>query len=234
MRTDVSKPSTAHGASHRPAFSLVEIVAVVTIMGIMFMIAQPRLRGFVQRDRVQRAARRVATDLRLSQSEAIRQRAQTSVVFRPSSNAYVVWIADIAGDPTEWVPLGDNAVAMGSSSGAIVMLADDPDYRVAIESADFNGEARITFNEYGVPTEPAGGSIVLGAGTNRITITVNGATGRVTIQDLTEADSPADFEGIPIVDIDELDPDGEGDAQGAPQGGEGDGPDGGFDPPQID
>ena len=56
-----------------------------------------------------------------------------------------------------------------------------PPYEVTITQFDFAGQPVLTFNGFGVPAN--GGSVVLQSGSHSKTITVNGATGEVTIQD---------------------------------------------------
>jgi prepilin-type N-terminal cleavage/methylation domain-containing protein len=221
----------ARRSPSRAAFSLVEIVAVIAIMGIMFLIAQPRLLGLVQRDRVRRAAQRVAMDVRLAQSEAIKHQSKASVVFVPDSDSYAVWLLHKSGGASQWVPVEGRmrrvAVAVDvptaaqeeeRADNALVNLATDPDYRVAIVSADFNGSSSIVFDEYGVPTSGVDGTVVVGLSKLRISITVEGPTGQVRVGDLQEVALAAVLSNVPVADATDLDPGGPGLGAGAGAG----------------
>lgn|GEM_PF-6197058 len=169
-------------------FSLVELAAVMAIMAVVFMIAQPRLTGFVTRDRVRRSAARVRMDLRLAQNEAIQGRTYTKVTYDPAGDFYAVWYWDKGAYTSDWELLyaghGAGSYSVIAAAGdKVVALGADPDYRVAIESTTFTGDA-VRFDPYGVPD--AGGDIILGVGTLRITVSINAATGRTTTSDLTE------------------------------------------------
>ncbi len=178
-------------------FTLIELVAVMAIMGVVFMIAQPRLSSFVVRDRVRRAARRVQMDLRLAQNKAIRLRTRTGVVFDPAKDLYVVWYWDVGALPPGWAGFRA-AHAVGARKGSFVTrdqavaLGADPDYLVGIESTTFASDT-VQFDAYGIPD--SGGDIVVGAGRSRITISVNQATGKTTVSGIGESTSDLVIDG---------------------------------------
>jgi len=198
------RSNTHNRWTNRPraaGFTLIEVVAVLAIMAIVLAIAQPRLYGFLQRDRIRRAAHRVAMDLRATQSEAIKQRTQTAVTYLPDSDAYTMW----CGDPSDgsWSIMQRQSARANSTR---VYLSSDPDYRVGIASADFGGATDVVFDEYGVPS--AGGSIVVGIQMLCITVTVDPVTGRVTVGDLLEAPQVIEPAGAQPGDVVLTDPDG--------------------------
>lgn len=177
------------------AFSLLELAVVLAIMGMLLMVAQPRLSGFVLRDRVRRSAQRLQVDLRFAQAEAIRTRRKTAVSFDPLRDFYTVWFWDKSGVPV-WKVIDD---------GRVVALGADPDYHVGITSTTFTNDA-VAFDAVGIPSE--GGTVLLGSGTLRITVTVDAASGRATVGDLTEnAPSPGLSDDRPLeADIDRIKP----------------------------
>ena len=178
----------------RVGFTLVELVAVMAIMGIVFMVAQPRFSSFVVRDRVRRAAGRLQMDLRYTQVQAIQLRSRTGLVFNPAKDFYLLWQDDPAAD---WKGLRA-AHTIGArrrpfqTSDQVVALGIDPDYLVAIESTTLPWN-EIVFDAYGIPG--TGGDIVLGAGRTRITVSIDGATGRTSVSDISETSTVLRIKG---------------------------------------
>ncbi len=195
------------------AFSLVEIATVLAIMGVMLAIATPRFADFVQRDRVRRSARKVATDVRYAQSLAIRDRSPVTMMFSEGLDAYSIWLKDTTAKTETWmvVRLSNRKVEVlanrtdRATYEQIVDLAGDPDYGVALVNADFGGKMDLTFDEYGTPTGAIGGIVQLGLNTYRINISVDGVTGRVGVGELTEHATavalPADRSNTAIIKL---------------------------------
>lgn len=180
---DLPKRAVALRAPCARAFSLVELTAVVVIIGIAALIAQPRFAEAWARHRVRNGASLVATDIRLAQSEAIRRRSSVNVVFSADADTYAIWVYSAAD--SAWQPLK----SLGRSTvDHVVPLGAIPDYQLAIIEADFDGVAELTFSRVGLPVMP--GRISLGSGKWRIDIGV-AATGRVQIGELQEVgDTP--------------------------------------------
>jgi prepilin-type N-terminal cleavage/methylation domain-containing protein len=178
------------------AFSLVELTMVIAIMGILLAVAYPRLSGYMLRDRVRRAAQKVASDIRLAQSQAIHPRTATAVTFRVDQDAYGRWFVDRTVASPDWYLAEDIHAA---DNQAVYSLSADQTYSVAIVSADFGGDPVIVFDPYGVPL--AEGSVWLGVGRMRVQVEVEGALGRVTVHPLTEAASPVLPNNVPRASI---------------------------------
>lgn len=147
----------------RLAFTLAELVGVIVIMTIMLAIAMPRVAGFIQTDRLRRAAVQAATDLRIAQGEAIKAQRFVTVQYSTAESAYHTIYASDGGK----VP-GTSTVLLGADL-----------YRATLASADFAGEREAVFDRFGMPL--AGGSLIIGINDLRIAVTLDGATGRVTI-----------------------------------------------------
>lgn len=166
--TAMSRQSSSRpGRPDRRTTSLAEVVIVVTIMGIVAAIAQPRLVSALERDRVRRSANKLTMDLRLAQSEAIRQQQDVVVGFNTDYDAYQV--TGLAPGPDK-------------STDFEVHLGADPDYRTCIDAVTFGKRLDVTFDRYGAPDN--GGTVVLGIRQTRITVTVDAGTGRTTVGDL--------------------------------------------------
>jgi prepilin-type N-terminal cleavage/methylation domain-containing protein len=106
MRTD----STNHKYS-RLGFSVIELIAVVTILGIMAGLAGPAMSRIVRHNRVNRATTVITSDLQNAFAVAARQRqpvriqadnAQRSYQFVDRASGKVLRIRTFYGDTSEY------------------------------------------------------------------------------------------------------------------------------------
>jgi prepilin-type N-terminal cleavage/methylation domain-containing protein len=146
------------------AFSLIELVMVVFIVATIAAIARPRYVNSLSSYRAGMAAKRVAADLAYARSNAWSTGVSQVVTFTQASNQYQ--LAGMKGL--------DN-----SANNFIVTLSSDP-YYATINSASFGGSASVTFDAYGFPNQ--GGQVVVTAGGFQKTITLDQASGNVTVQ----------------------------------------------------
>ncbi|MGE5607763.1 MAG: GspH/FimT family pseudopilin [Bacillota bacterium] len=149
----------------RPAgFTLVEVVLVVTIIGIVAGIAVPRYANALHTYRAAAAAQRIAADLALVQAHAKATSSTKTITFNVGSNSY-----DLPSDPGLARLQGGYTVRLGGAP-----------YRVKLESADFNHSASVSFNGFGIPN--SGGSVVISVGNKVRTVTVDASTGTAVFQ----------------------------------------------------
>jgi len=156
----------AHGAWTRGAraFTLVEAVIVLLIVGVLAAIAAPRFGHSLRRYRAEATARRILTDLQLAQRHARSTSTSQSVQFATAQNRYT-----LAGLP-----------ALDRSSGEYeVRLSGEP-YEAALVAADFGGDELVTFNGYGLPDTC--GSVLIQVGDEYRLIVLNGS-GAITISE---------------------------------------------------
>lgn len=73
----------------RPGVSLVEQVAILTIMGLLVAISVPKIARIMQHERVNHAAQIVVADLQNGFAMAGRQRAPVRLTFTSSTKSYV-------------------------------------------------------------------------------------------------------------------------------------------------
>lgn len=151
-------------AAHAGGFTLVEVVLVVTIIGIVAGIAVPRYANALHTYRATVAAQRIAADLALVQAAAKATGSSKTITFNLGSNSY-----DLPADPG----------LARLQSGYRVRLDSEP-YRAALVSADFNHTAAVSFNGFGIPR--SGGSVVVKVGRKSCTIAVDAATGVAVLQ----------------------------------------------------
>jgi prepilin-type N-terminal cleavage/methylation domain-containing protein len=146
-----------------PAFTLVELVLVVAVIGILSAIAMPRYSASIHNFRAGAAARRLAADVAMAQAQARAASAsRTLELDAPNSRWRVSGIKGLDG------------------AASYIVSLHEPPYQCAIsflKLAD-NGNT-IVFDGYGVPS--TGGTIVLTSGSMSRTVTINAASGRATV-----------------------------------------------------
>lgn len=156
-------------------FTFVEILIVLVIVSIVALLAIPVVssEGGMQ---VRSAANLIAADLEFAKNKAIGTGERFSVVFDVANESYA--IKDRAGNTmTHPVKKGFDYV---------VNLRDEGLDRVDIVAVYFDGTSEIGFDYLGTPYNGAGnplntGGIGLKAGDATMTITVDPATGFISI-----------------------------------------------------
>jgi type II secretion system protein H len=150
----------------RGGFTLLEVVLTVAIIAVVAALAIPKYGRAAGRYRAELAARRVAADLRQAQSYARMTSASCTVIFTLGQSTY-----EIA-----------NAPAFDGSVGTYTVDLRVPPYKAKIVSVNFGGSnpKEVTFTGWGVPDKA--GAVVVSAGPEQRTITLNVQTGQVTIQ----------------------------------------------------
>jgi prepilin-type N-terminal cleavage/methylation domain-containing protein len=146
----------------RSAFSLLELLIVLVLVGIISAIAVPRYASSLDNYRASVAARKVAADLAMTQSSArAGSRAQT-LAFVSSGQSYrVEGLAALDGVPDRYA----------------VNLSEPPYSSRA--TVDFAGTLSVTFDGYGTPS--SGGTVLLRSGQARRTVTLDAHTGACRI-----------------------------------------------------
>lgn len=152
-------------ASHRQtAFTLIELIVVLAIMGMLATMAIPRLAAPAMNQRADGAARRVAADLNLARRHAYQAGTSQTVAFYVANGTY-----ELTGLPDADRPTQDYAVD----------LTDEP-YQAEILSVDFSGSEKVTFDGYGTPD--SGGKVVIAAGVQKRAVVVDSDTGEACVQ----------------------------------------------------
>lgn len=146
----------------RNAFTVVEIMLAVLIVGILTAGAAPRISLALRTARLDNACRRIKADLDWARQTALSKSSAVVVQFVPAAGSYSI--------------VGAKNLDR-STPGYTVSLTDAP-LKCTINSAALGGDANIVFDQYGQPD--SGGTIVVGAGGSVRTVTIDAATGRVT------------------------------------------------------
>jgi prepilin-type N-terminal cleavage/methylation domain-containing protein len=152
----------------RQAFTLVEVLVVVVILGIAAAMLVPRLTGMGDLQAMS-AARALVANMQYAQNEAIVTQAPTTVAFDAGAGSYV--LLDTAGVPLRHpVNKGDFRVRFSATRGL---------EKVEVISAEFGGGNSVTFDSLGSPDR--GGQVVVGADGHTYTISVAPVTGKIDV-----------------------------------------------------
>lgn len=145
-------PMPCRGLSVARAFSLVELLIVIAIVGIAATLAAPRLSTVMGRQRANQAASRTSAELARVATLARSTSRSWTVTF--SAAGFTITGTDAAGAATSWE----------------VVLADEP-YLSRITTIAFGPDNAVTYSGHGLPTES--GKVELRSGPAGAVVTVN-------------------------------------------------------------
>lgn len=128
------KNQPQHGKTRYFAFSLIELILVMTILSVTAAIAVPRYAEATMRYRAKAAASRIKHDMNLARSYAVTTRKTVSVAFDTSLLRYAILPNPLDG-----------------SKSYIVDLSLSP-YEITGLDVDFDSRASFSFNGFGMPS----------------------------------------------------------------------------------
>ena len=147
----------------RRAFTLVELVIVVLIMGIVAATAAPKFARNLRQSRLDSACLRIKADLALARQTAIGRSSVQSVQFANGSGVYTLPAMTHPDHP---------------SLAYSVDLSGEP-YNATVSSAVFGGSATVQFDRFGQPN--SGGVVTVAVGGSTKTVSVEATGGVATI-----------------------------------------------------
>ncbi len=160
-KSRTARPKGAADRSRR-AFSIIELVIVLLIMGILAAVAMPTFVDSLSFCRVESAARRLKADLELVRQTARLKSASQTITFSGSTYTTSASIKSLDRPQQTYS----------------VNLSDSP-FGLTGVTANFASQQSVSFDGYGKPT--SGGTILLEANDHQCTVTLNGTTGDVSI-----------------------------------------------------
>ncbi len=171
-------------AQWRRAYTLIEMLLVVAILGIMGAILVPSL-GDAQVLRVQAAVRTIVSDITFAQTDALGYQARRAIVFDVEHNSYSVCEVIDSGGGVTYEPLYYSA----GDSGRYIVSFDAKQFDGSvITEAGFDDDTVLIFDELGTPvltatgaTAGAGGSVYVEGNGSTFRIDVSAYTGKVTV-----------------------------------------------------
>ena len=200
----ISSRSRAFSAGRRAAFAggftLVEVLAVVVIMGIAAAIAIPFM-GTRDDLRVTAAARNLVADLIYAQNTAITTGSAVYVRFDSTNNKYTLLSATNGVAPSYGTALkhpirqDDYVTRFGPSTKGYENLVLDAGTKFSGSDSNYANEITIVFDEIGAPyvwdytlnqrNDLASGQVVLKCGNFKQAVTVSPATGEISVGAMT-------------------------------------------------
>ena len=159
------------GRTNHRAFTLIEVLVVVVIIGIAAGIVVPQILNSGSLT-IQGASRHVIADLLVAQNEAIARAQRRFVIFDVANESYRITDQDQVTITADWM----------DKPYVVSFLADDRFEGVRIDAVNFAGNAFVSFDELGAPSN--GGTIDLSFDQNRYRVTIAPFTGRVTVRPL--------------------------------------------------
>lgn len=158
------------------AYTLLELLIVVAILGIASAMVIPQM-GSTNVLRIQAAVRTIVADINFAQSDALARQQARAIVFDPANNKYT--LVEVPGNVINMV---DDLMYEVDFNNAVKF------HSARIDSAAFDGDQVLIFDELGGPitvpgsTVPsAGGKVVVSGSGSVFDINVEAYTGRVTV-----------------------------------------------------
>jgi len=163
---------------NKVSFTIIELIMVITIIGILILFALPRIR-VIYSIKLQGATKKLVQDIKYTQTVAITTHTDYAISFNPTENSYRAYqISDgnLLKDPYTHQPL-------------VVEFDEISQYRgINIISVDFGGTNVLQFNWRGNPCDGNGdpltreGRVTLSYQDESFTIVVSPQTGNIEIQ----------------------------------------------------
>lgn len=163
-----------HPKRQRKAYTLVEVLVVVAVLGILGAVVVPNMLTAGSMG-VQAAARIIVADMLYAQNDAIAAQATRKVVFDTDNNRYTLMDENDDALSVSWIA--------GKANNYIVDFSKDQRFQgVTITDAVFNGSTTLEYNDLGGPVN--GGTVIIKFNKDSYRINVAAFTGRVTVDKL--------------------------------------------------
>lgn len=145
-----------HPSPTRSAYTLIELVTVISILGILAVVVGGPTMSYIGDMRSSAAGARLASDVRYMQRLALASGRRTWVSVDSGGNRYSLYVEDVdnpgkAGRIAIKHPLDQSTSAVAFGSG--------PFTGVSITGVSINGTDEIEFDNFGVPYDGNGNAL---------------------------------------------------------------------------
>jgi len=125
------------GLQTSKGFSLIELIIVMTILGIIIAASSARLRDITVNARISSAVNQITTDIDQAKTMSMGKRKQIKIIFNQNNESYTIYKS---GQVYTDYPGSDNGV---------VSLSDSNSSGVDITSINLDGSNVLTFTKWG-------------------------------------------------------------------------------------
>jgi len=125
------------GLQTSKGFSLIELIIVMTILGIIIAASSARLRDITVNARISSAVNQITTDIDQAKTMSMGKRKQIKIIFNQNNETYTIYES---GQVYTDYPGSDNGV---------VSLSDNNSSGVDITSINLDGSNVLTFTKWG-------------------------------------------------------------------------------------
>ena len=125
------------GLQTSKGFSLIELIIVMTILGIIIAASSARLRDITVNARISSAVNQITTDIDQAKTMSMGKRKQIKIIFNQNNETYTIYES---GQVYTDYPGSDNGV---------ISLSDNNSSGVDITSINLDGSNVLTFTKWG-------------------------------------------------------------------------------------
>ena len=118
-------------------FSLIELIIVMTILGIIIAASSARLRDITVNARISSAINQITTDIDQAKTMSMGKRKQIKIIFNQNNESYTIYKS------------GQIYTDYPGSDNGIVSLSDSNSSGVDITSINLDGSNVLTFTKWG-------------------------------------------------------------------------------------
>ena len=118
-------------------FSLIELIIVMTILGIIIAASSARLRDITVNARISSAVNQITTDIDQAKTMSMGKRKQIKIIFNQNNETYTIYKS------------GEVYTDYPGSNNGVVSLSDSNSSGVNITSINLDGSNVLTFTKWG-------------------------------------------------------------------------------------